>query len=306
MEVETNGRLPFLDMELIHETDGSISTKWYKKPCASGRIINFLSLHEPSQKINTALNFINRVNMLSSNTPQKDLDDLVIELLHKNNFPKALTKKLIQKWKEKKTSNTNPLPNQQQVDEADKKRTALTFIPGLTKSLTRTTREHTNNIIFAYRTHKSTSHLYSTRKDKVDKMKRVDVIYSYPCKQCKPTRKYIGKTTRRLETRNDEHSRASENLNLVMTKKPSLERDAEIFKMHKTATAMVQHEIETGHNFNHAKVEILDATPNNNKLSTLEMLHIRTNNTVNRRTDVLGLGHVYTGIIEELQRQEFI
>jgi hypothetical protein len=43
MELEDEGKLPYLDVELIGQEDGRILTKWYSKPMASNRMLNFKS-----------------------------------------------------------------------------------------------------------------------------------------------------------------------------------------------------------------------------------------------------------------------
>lgn len=45
-ELEMDSRIAFLDTMVIRHVDGSIDTKWYQEPCASGRLINYLSSHQ--------------------------------------------------------------------------------------------------------------------------------------------------------------------------------------------------------------------------------------------------------------------
>lgn len=65
-EIETNSKLAFLDMKLIHNPDGSISAQWNKKSYASGRLLNYNSCHPIGQKISTAYGLINRVITLTT------------------------------------------------------------------------------------------------------------------------------------------------------------------------------------------------------------------------------------------------
>ncbi len=44
MEPELNGRLPYLDVELLKQNDGRIPTKWYNKEMASNRMLNVNNL----------------------------------------------------------------------------------------------------------------------------------------------------------------------------------------------------------------------------------------------------------------------
>ncbi|KAI4476983.1 hypothetical protein M0804_013163 [Polistes exclamans] len=66
MEVENNGTLPFLDMNIIRNEDGSILTNWYVKPTSSGRCINYNSNHPISQKIEVIKGLLFRALTLSS------------------------------------------------------------------------------------------------------------------------------------------------------------------------------------------------------------------------------------------------
>ena len=84
-EVENNNRLPYLDMVLIRTNEQKIVTEWYKKPVASGRILNFLSMHPLAQKLNTATGFIGRVFRLSTNESLTENKEIVHEHLLTNN-----------------------------------------------------------------------------------------------------------------------------------------------------------------------------------------------------------------------------
>jgi hypothetical protein len=72
MEPEVNGRLPYLDLELIKQEGGRILSKWYSKPMASNRLLNFKSNHSLKQKINVANNLIIRVCQLTTTKPPRD------------------------------------------------------------------------------------------------------------------------------------------------------------------------------------------------------------------------------------------
>lgn len=58
MEMEQDGRITFLDIE-IHREQEKLNTGWYMKPTTSGRMVNFESNLSHYQKINTARNFMN-------------------------------------------------------------------------------------------------------------------------------------------------------------------------------------------------------------------------------------------------------
>lgn len=55
VEHEENGMINFLDTTIIKEENGEITTKWYQKSIASGRILNYYSHHSYNLKRNTAM-----------------------------------------------------------------------------------------------------------------------------------------------------------------------------------------------------------------------------------------------------------
>ena len=50
-ELEDNGVLPFLDTEVIHHPDGSLSTKIYMKKTHTGKYLDFQSHHPLAHKL---------------------------------------------------------------------------------------------------------------------------------------------------------------------------------------------------------------------------------------------------------------
>jgi hypothetical protein len=71
VEVEENGKIPFLDMMLIIGNDGSIETRWHQKSYASARMVSFKSSHLLSQKIGAAYGLINRAMKLTSESQRR-------------------------------------------------------------------------------------------------------------------------------------------------------------------------------------------------------------------------------------------
>lgn len=93
MEMQENGQLNFLDMTLVK--DGSqIHTKWYHKPIASNRMLNFYSAHPERMKTNIARSLMQRTFRLTSQRYHKQLRDEVSAILAKNNYPVKLISRL--------------------------------------------------------------------------------------------------------------------------------------------------------------------------------------------------------------------
>lgn len=100
-ELEENSSIPFLDM-IVHrnimDDHGQFHTNWYMKPIASGRLLNFNSIHPLNQRIGTAVGLINRILSLSDNKYYQSNVKVINELLRRNDYPIKLTNRLINKY----------------------------------------------------------------------------------------------------------------------------------------------------------------------------------------------------------------
>ena len=104
-EEEKNKQLPYLDILLIRKTDQTIHTQWYTKSIASGRLMNYYSFHPLSQKVNTAINFITRVDRLSTAYTNTQKYSVIRTHLSRNDYP---TKLINRYWNRYINRNTTP------------------------------------------------------------------------------------------------------------------------------------------------------------------------------------------------------
>lgn len=93
-EEDENGVVIYLDIEIKNTHRFKILMKWYQKPFASGRIINFLSSHPKSTIMNTAKCFVYNMYCVTSNSLISGLDKIADKILFLNNFP-LKTRKII-------------------------------------------------------------------------------------------------------------------------------------------------------------------------------------------------------------------
>ena len=61
------GRIPFLDMELIKKTDGTVESEWYTKPTDTGTIMNWYAIAPLRYKTNLVMGFVNRIWSVTTN-----------------------------------------------------------------------------------------------------------------------------------------------------------------------------------------------------------------------------------------------
>lgn len=122
--------------------------------------------------------------------------------------------------------------------------------------------------------------VYTKLKDKLNKEERCGVVYKIPC-ECNLC--YVGQTKQFLESRIKQHRNNCKNVNILNENK----------------TALASHNFEHHHNFDINNVEILGYEGNWLKRNISEMIFIKVNETVNKRTDTNGLSILYKDILKE-------
>ncbi|XP_053690860.1 uncharacterized protein LOC128739401 [Sabethes cyaneus] len=116
-ETELENRLPFLDTLVIRNENQSITTQWYSKSIASGRLLNYHSFHPMHMKINVATNFINRVIKITTNKSSDQQKHVIFQHLRQNNYPTALINRLLNRI-QNRIETPQPEPPPLQSDEA--------------------------------------------------------------------------------------------------------------------------------------------------------------------------------------------
>lgn len=104
LETEENRQLPFLDTVITRHEDQTLSTRWYCKPIASGRLLNFHSFHPLAMKMNVATNFIKRVIGLTTDQSMTEQKQLIFQHLRRNDYPSALINRLLSRINHPKTA----------------------------------------------------------------------------------------------------------------------------------------------------------------------------------------------------------
>lgn len=120
--------------------------------------------------------------------------------------------------------------------------------------------------------------LFADKKDKIEKLERINSVYLIPCKNCPKV--YIGQTKHKLRVRLAQHMSST-------------------YKNNKNCTALVKHCRETKHVFDFDKICILNTESKRFQRNILEMLYITKNlyRCVNYRRDVERLSKVYNCVV---------
>ena len=91
VEMESDGQLPFLDVLLRHDPDGSISTSVYRKPTHTDRYLDFSSHHPLAHKIAVVRTLHTRAESINSSVLGKDKETKHLrQALTSNGYPKAV------------------------------------------------------------------------------------------------------------------------------------------------------------------------------------------------------------------------
>ncbi|XP_075167739.1 uncharacterized protein LOC142239876 [Haematobia irritans] len=268
IEKETNNCLPYLDVKL-HRNNDKISTEWYTKSIASGRIINFHSTQPFKQKINTAMSLIQKSIKLSDQQFQTANLKKVENILLKNSFPQYIINNLIKKSTTQTQKSRNNTDDNKTLGNT-MKYYSISYIPKLTETTMLKEIVEDQQTTFAHKPNKTLSTIFTQTKTKIEKTQQSNVVYEIKCigNDEQPCNKYyVGTTKRSLATRVTEH-------------------EADIRKGRHT-TALAQHCIELGHKADFESVKILDKERKENKRYTLESLRIqqRVQCAINRKED---------------------
>ncbi|XP_053687110.1 uncharacterized protein LOC128736645 [Sabethes cyaneus] len=244
-ESEKDNRLPYLDMILIRTGEQKILTDWYQKSVASGRILNFFSLHPLVQKLNTATGFIGRVFQLSTSKSTDEKKAIVRKQLLTNNYPSSLINRLINRFINQSGQNC------EEVNSEEKVYRSLHHVDALTPALARSIKQNFKNVTLSFKCAKTNRLLFTKLKDSSPHLAMRNVIYRIPCADCDSA--YIGMTTQQLKNRIAGHRSLIKRYEEYKTSDTErTDRDEEFKK-----TALMKHAIEEQHNCSSCVVSYL-------------------------------------------------
>ena len=198
-ELENNCSLSFLDTNVIR-IDGRLTTNWFRKPTFSGRYINFLSNHPMRYKLSVITSLVDRAILLADPMFHEENINIIRGILRNNCYPLTVINNNINKRLRaiKFGGNCSSL-NHNKFDA--RRCMVLPYIRDLSENITRCINK--NGVDVLYTVPKKLDTLIKRGKDRIDNLKRTDVVYKIECANCDST--YIGQTKRHLETRIKEH-----------------------------------------------------------------------------------------------------
>lgn len=267
VEVESNGQIPFLDVLLTHEADGSISTNVYRKPTHTDRYLDFESHHPISHKRSVISTLLSRADKNSSTaTSRKSEEEHVASALKHNGYPVALINQ------ESTRRHRGPKP---QKDTEWKSSIVIPYVRGVSEAVRRTLAQL--KVRVCYKPHRTLRQLLSNPKDTIPDLQKSGVVYQIPCASCSAS--YIGQSGRRLEQRIKEHKRAVATADLK-------------------SSALAEHAWSNEHTVDWRSVKVLTVTNDYNIRVVREAFAIRTARDAMNR-DGGALPHEYENLISK-------
>ena len=254
-ELESERKINFLDITLIHRTDKKVITNWFSKDISSNRMLSFLSNHPLSMKQNIITSFAKRVLTLSDPIFKGTNYRRIINILRQNQYPADMIQKAIQTAKSlssgSQISNNSP-------ETATPIYRSVAFIPGLSHRIQKQFKVMNPVLKTAPNTVVKLQNVFSCMKTRIPKMIRKGIVYRIKCKSC--SRFYIGESKRCLCTRKEEHEYDVKNKSRPGPK-----------------TALTRHFVDnlTHHpDFSEKEIKILDFETDWHKRKTLEACYI--------------------------------
>ena len=252
VEVEIDGKLPFLDVSVNRGSDGSLNTSVYRKPTHTDRYLDFSSHHPFSHKRAVVRTLSSRASTHSSSQYDqiKEMSH-VTSALKMNGYPLSF----IQSSQSSRMVPPSSTPEYRAC-------AVIPYIHGVSECISRILTPL--RIRVCYKPFQTFRQLLSRPKDRIPDLQRSGVVYKIPCADCPVV--YIGQTGRRLCQRLSEHKRAV--------------RTADF-----SSSALAEHAWSASHPVDWNNTCILSSCSDYHSRIIQEAIHIRsTNHTLNRDT----------------------
>jgi hypothetical protein len=264
-EPETEGSIPFLDVRVHLNDDGSTKTTVYRKPTHTDQYLNGLSHHPLEHKRSVVRSLLNRADNIVSDPHDRSQEvSHIKKVLKVNNFDPFMLD-----IPRKKNFTPNPATHQQ-AGGARQLPIAIPYIKGLSERLQRVFRDH--GVSIYHKPHNTIRQSLVSPKDKLGKMNKDNAIYEITCGHCEQS--YIGETGRTLKVRFGEHVRDSTPI-----------------------TAVTSHIHTTGHNIISDDVKVLDTEEHWYRRKVKEALFIQEKRPPLNRDQGLDLPAIYQHVV---------
>ena len=195
MELEKDGKLPFLDI-LISKNTNYLGTSVYRKPTNTNVYLKEHSYHPESIKLGIIKSIFDRALSICDNENTDREIEQNRNIFKDNGFDDNQIHRCLQRALRGRRNKTSE-------NRENKKYVSLPYVKGLSEKISRTLSKH--NIIVAHKSNRTIKDILCHPKDKITEEEKKGIIYKVNCLCGKS---YIGETGRPLSTRMKEHRKA--------------------------------------------------------------------------------------------------
>ena len=258
--------MPFLDIIITPQADGTFTTRIYRKPTHTDLYLQWDSHHNLVSKYSVINTFTQRTKAICSSSQllTNELQHLE-EVLKQCKYPKwAINKVLHKQQDQKKTTNRRQIPAEQQTEK--KYHIVVPHSQGVCKSYKTIQKIIWNTGTFQRR--KTLKNLLISPKDKDAIAKKSSIIYLFRCDEIACEDEYIGESSRTFGKMYKEHPKA-----------PS---------------SIFEHQSTTGHKTSVENCRIIGMERHNMARAIKEAIYIRVKNpTLNKHTGKYNLPDIW-------------
>ena len=272
-----NGIIPFLDVKIHVQEDGSTKTTVYRKSTHTDQYLNAQSHHPLEHKRSVVRSLVNRAkNIVSSEEDQHQEISHIKRVLAQNNFEPWMLD--IPQKKHHQPAGKSAVGGPHGESQRPKL-VAIPYCRGLSEKCQRIFRTHG---VTTYHKPWNTLRQELVRpKDRIDKFKKCHTVYQISCEQCNSS--YVGETARVLKTRFKEHTRKTAPL-----------------------TAVGEHIRDTGHNITPENIVILDNEESWTRRRIKEALYIKEHRPDLNRDQGVELPPIYDHLVSRDLRSDHV
>ena len=275
LEKENNNVLPFLDVLVVHDEQGRLITKVYRKNTHTNRYLSFKSNNPVNIKKSVVTCLFKRAHEISGVEELQKERKNIYEVLQLNSYPPSFISKCENLYKNREKSETTS------QEENTLATAVLPYVKNLSEEVRRILRDY--GIRTAFKNYPTLGSILTKVKDQIALERRNGVIYKINC-ACGDT--YIGETGRTLEIRVKEHKRAC------------VKADFE-------KSSVAEHAWLSGHYIDWDNVEVLDQENDLCRRKVKEGIEIRLTNKKLRinRDEGRDLSPEWFSIVKKIQHR---
>ena len=202
---QADGTLPFLDVLVIPQADGSISMAVYRKPTHTNQYLQWDSHHEISAKYSVISTLFHRAKEVCSTKQHLEDEQVHIkQALSACKYPRWALNRIEMKTRAKKQSKNKNQGPRGNINPT-KRRTHITvpYIKGLGESVKNICKRYGVQVFF--KGGKTIKDLLMAPKDRDLITQKSGIIYRYKCDRVECEDEYIGESARTFGERFKEH-----------------------------------------------------------------------------------------------------